>query len=164
MRNINSVRLLGRLGRDVEVTYVGNGTALAKFSLATTYAYKKGEEWIEETEWHDVTAWARTAEALAGAAKGERILVEEGRIKTEKWEKDGEEKSKKVVVANIVIRLDSVKGEYNSAGSDDEEEAEEEAPAPKAAPAKAAPKQTTKSAAKATAKKSAPPADDDLPF
>lgn len=162
MRNINNVRLLGRLGKDVEVTYVGNGTALAKFSLATTYSYKKGDDWIEETEWHDCTAWARTAEALVGAGKGERILVEEGRIKTEKWEKDGEEKSKKVIVANLVIRLDSVKGEYNNAVSDGAgEEAEEDAPAPKAKPAA---KQTTKSAAKATAKKAAPPDDADLPF
>ncbi|MFM1932578.1 MAG: single-stranded binding protein, partial [Bacteroidota bacterium] len=56
MAGINKVILLGNLGRDPEVRYLQNGTAVCSFSLATSEAYtdKASGERKTVTEWHNV--------------------------------------------------------------------------------------------------------------
>jgi single-strand DNA-binding protein len=73
---------MGRLGTDIEVSYTSGGTAIGKFSLATSEKYK-GEE---KTEWHRCVAWAKTAEIMAEYLnKGDAVLVE-GKIQYGKYE------------------------------------------------------------------------------
>jgi single-strand DNA-binding protein len=90
-RSVNKVILLGNLGRDAELTYTPSGQALAKVGLATSRRWqdKASGEWQEETEWHNLVIWGKTAENLAQyLTKGKTIYVE-GRIKYRNWEKDG---------------------------------------------------------------------------
>ena len=65
MSGVNKVLLLGNLGNDPEVRHLENGQVLAKFNLATNrnYVTKDGEK-REETEWHRVVFWGRTAEVV----------------------------------------------------------------------------------------------------
>ena len=66
-KSVNKVILIGNLGKDPEVKYTPQGTAVAKFSLATNERFKdKQGEWQDRTEWHNITCWARLAE-IAGA-------------------------------------------------------------------------------------------------
>lgn len=83
---MNKVILMGRLGSDIELSYTTGGTALAKFSLATSEKYK-GEE---KVEWHRCVAWAKTAEIMGEyLSKGDAVLVE-GKIQYGKYDdKDG---------------------------------------------------------------------------
>lgn len=86
----NSVRLIGNLGEAPQLKYAQNGTAIARFSLATTRRFKdKDGQKQEDTSWHRVVAFGKTAE-LAGEylSKGSKIAVE-GRLKYEQYEKDG---------------------------------------------------------------------------
>jgi single-strand DNA-binding protein len=78
---------MGRIGKDIEVSYTTGGTAIGKFSLATSTKYK-GEE---KTEWHRVVAWGKTAEIMAEyLSKGDPVLLE-GEIRYGKYEnKDGQ--------------------------------------------------------------------------
>ena len=79
--------LIGNLGRDPEVKYSQQGTAIAQFSVATTERWKdKGGELQEHTEWFAVKAFNRLAD-IAGEHlhKGSRIYLE-GRKRTESWD------------------------------------------------------------------------------
>lgn len=94
MSSINKVILIGNLGRDPEVRYMPNGTAVCNLALATSRQWKNKEsgEKQEETEWHRVSMFDRLAE-IAGEylKKGAKVYVE-GRLKTRKWQdKDGKD-------------------------------------------------------------------------
>jgi single-strand DNA-binding protein len=84
---MQKVLLIGNLGRDPEVKYSQQGTAIAQFSVATTERWKdKAGELQEHTEWFAVKAFNRLAE-IAGEHlnKGSRIYLE-GRKRTESWD------------------------------------------------------------------------------
>lgn len=89
-RGVNKVILLGNVGRDPEVTYSPNGTAIARFSVATSRG-KKSEsgQWEEETEWHNVKLFGRLAETAGQyLTKGAQVFIE-GRITYRKYEHEG---------------------------------------------------------------------------
>ena len=99
---MNRAIVSGNLGRDPEVRYTSGGQAVANFSVATSRKYKKGDEWVEETEWHDITVWGKLAEVCGEhLAKGRKVLVE-GRLKTDKWEKDGVKRQRTSIIAENV--------------------------------------------------------------
>src|SRR5271166_1812556 len=84
---MQKVMLIGNLGRDPEVKYSQQGTAIAQFSVATTERWKdKGGEPQEHTEWFAVKAFGRLAEIVGeNLHKGARVYVE-GRKRTESWD------------------------------------------------------------------------------
>ena len=84
MPSLNRVTLMGHLGKDPEIKYVGEGTAVCKFSIATSQKYKG----VEKTEWHNIVCWSKTAEiASQYLRKGSLVLIE-GRITTNTWQND----------------------------------------------------------------------------
>lgn len=90
----NKVSLIGRLGAQPEIVTFDSGRTLARFSLATNENYKNKEgEWQENTQWHNITAWGKTADLVAKLLeKGQEVLVE-GRIVNNAYEtKDGEKR------------------------------------------------------------------------
>jgi len=90
MAGLNKVILIGNLGSDPEMRYTASGTAVAKFSLATSRKFtgKDGQK-QEKTEWHRIVAWGKLAEICGQyLAKGKQVYIE-GRIRNESWEKDG---------------------------------------------------------------------------
>jgi single-strand DNA-binding protein len=105
-RSVNKVILLGNLGRDAELTYTPSGQALCKVGLATSRRWqdKSTQEWQEETEWHNLVIWGKTAENLTQyLTKGKTIYVE-GRIKSRNWEKDGvKHYATDIVVDEVVL-------------------------------------------------------------
>ena len=73
----NKVTLIGRTGKEVETVNLDNGL-LAKVSLATSdyYTNAKGEK-VEETQWHNVVAYGKTAEIMQKyVEKGKEIAIE----------------------------------------------------------------------------------------
>ena len=91
---INEVKLIGRLGADPEIRYTTSGSSISTLSLATTRSWKdktSGEK-VEETEWHRVTLFGKIAEIAGEYAKKGDLCYVSGRIKTDKFEKNGETK------------------------------------------------------------------------
>lgn len=91
MANLNEWKGLGRLGRELEVRYMPNGTAVVNFSIACDDSYRSKEtgQKIEQTEWVRCVAFGQTAEFLGEwLLKGARILVT-GKLKTREYEQDG---------------------------------------------------------------------------
>jgi len=71
-----------------------NGKKFAKFSVATTESYKKGDEWVNNTHWLNVTTFnPATAEYIErNVTKGRQVFVA-GQIKVSQYEKDGEKRT-----------------------------------------------------------------------
>jgi single-strand DNA-binding protein len=94
MASVNKVILLGRLGRDPK-TSDAQGLAICRLALATTRRYKgRDGEKKEETEWHNVVLFGKTAEiAQQYLQKGSEVYIE-GRLRTHKYvgKKDGIER------------------------------------------------------------------------
>ncbi len=92
MGSVNRVILVGNLGRDAELRYTPGGAPVATLSLATTEVFKDKEgQRKEQTEWHRVVVWGKTAETLNEyLTKGKQIYVE-GRLQTRQWEQKPEE-------------------------------------------------------------------------
>jgi len=107
-KSVNKVILIGNLGKDPEVKYTPQGTAVARLTVATNERYKdKSGEWQDRTEWHNVVLWQRLAE-IAGEylKKGGKVYVE-GRLQTRSWD-DKQTNQKKYmteVVANDLVLL-----------------------------------------------------------
>jgi len=84
--SFNKITIVGYLGRDPELRYTPQGTALCKMSIATTERRKNATGEMEEhTTWFRVTAWGRQAElANEYLAKGRQVYVE-GRLRLEEY-------------------------------------------------------------------------------
>ena len=75
------ITIVGNLGRDPEMRYMGDGTAVTNFSVATSRRWtNQAGEPVDETTWFRVSVWGRQAETTNQyLAKGRKVLVE-GRL------------------------------------------------------------------------------------
>lgn len=102
--DFNSVKLIGRLGRDPEQRHTTSGMAVTTVSIAVGGGDKKdGNKW--PTHWIDLKAFKDVAEALAALNKGSQIKLK-GELTQESWEKDGAKRSKLVVIVREFEKLE----------------------------------------------------------
>ena len=98
---INKVILYGNLTRDPELKALPSGAQVANFGLATNRVYKdKNGAKQETTEFHNVVAFARSAELIGQYMKKGQPLYVEGRLQTRSW--DGQD-GKKNYRTEIVV-------------------------------------------------------------
>jgi len=89
MASLNKVILIGRLGKDPEITTFENGNRKMSATLATTERYRDRESnWVDQTEWHNLIAWGNLANDIADKrrnyAKGDMMYIE-GRLRTRQY-------------------------------------------------------------------------------
>ena len=103
----NKVQLIGHVGNDPKITSLESGRKVANFSIATNESYKnaKGEK-VEDTQWHNIVAWGKTAEIVENyVTKGKEIGVE-GKLTSRSYEtKEGEKRYVTEVVCNELLLL-----------------------------------------------------------
>lgn len=117
MRDINVVVLVGRLTRDAELKYTKSGTAIARFSLAVNRSRKQDDQWVDETSFFDIDFWGKGAEAgNRYLTKGQQVAVE-GELRQDRWEQDGQPRSKVIVNASNVRLMGSSSGNQGSGPS-----------------------------------------------
>jgi len=94
MAGVNKVILVGYLGKDPQVRYLDNNKAVSNFSLATTETYKdKNGNRVENTEWHNITAWSPLAEITEKYLKKGSHVYLEGKLTSRSYDdKDGNKK------------------------------------------------------------------------
>ena len=121
MSSINKVILIGNCGKDAESTFTPSGLQIAKFSIATSESFKKGEEWEEKTEWHNITMFGKSAEYVADKIKKGYQVYVEGKISTSSWEDEsGCKKYRTDIIASICRILN--KNEKSSTPADSNNE------------------------------------------
>ena len=103
----NKVQLIGHVGNDPEIKSFDGGKKLAKLSIATNESYKndKGEK-VEETQWHSLVAWGKTADIIEKyVVKGKEIAIE-GKLTHKSYEdKNGEKRYVTEVVIDELLML-----------------------------------------------------------
>jgi single-strand DNA-binding protein len=102
MADINHVTLIGRLTRDAELKYTSGGMAIASFAIAVNRRRKNGDQWEEEASFFDIKLFGKSAEGLKQyLVKGKQVAIG-GELRQDRWEQDGQPRSKVVVIANNV--------------------------------------------------------------
>ncbi len=154
-RGINKAIIVGTLGRDPEVKYTANGSAVVNLSVVTNEVWKDkntGEN-VEKAEWHRIVIFGKLAEIAAQYLKKGQQVYFEGKIQTRKWQgQDGQDRYTTEIVANEMQML---------GGRPDASGGTANFNKPQQAPTQSAPKPA------ASSQFDAPPADDgfdDIPF
>jgi single-strand DNA-binding protein len=107
MPALNRIQLIGRLGRDPEGKFTPTGKQVTHFSLAVTNRWKTRDgETKEYTEWINIEAWGRLGEVCQEYLKKGSLVYLEGRLKTDRYEDQGENKYYTKVVALQMQMLD----------------------------------------------------------
>jgi len=126
---MNTITVIGNVGRDPELKYSASGTAVTKFSVADT----TGKDDTKKTVWHDVIVFKEQAEHVAASVvKGTRVVVTGRLDKSEYTGKDGVKKQRVEIIADDVsVSLrwsnfdngngDNAKALLNATDVDDEE-------------------------------------------
>jgi single-strand DNA-binding protein len=162
MASVNKVIIVGNLGRDPEVRYTPNGSAVCNVTVATSRVRKNKDsgEKSEDTEWHRIVFFDKLAEIAGEYLKKGRSVYVEGRLQTRKWtDKDGVEKYTTEIVATEMQMLGSREGMGGGSAAEDGGGGSYERSAPASRPASAA---ANRPAAKSTSGFS--DMDDDIPF
>jgi single-strand DNA-binding protein len=100
----NHVQLIGHVGKDPEIKSFESGKKLASFSLATNESYynEKGDK-VEQTEWHNLVAWGKTADIIEKlVVKGKEMLIQ-GKLTTRSY--DDKEGNKRYVTEVVVSEI-----------------------------------------------------------
>ncbi|MRI69711.1 single-stranded DNA-binding protein [Enterococcus casseliflavus] len=95
---INNVTLVGRLTKDPDLKYTGNGTAVATFTLAVNrnFTNQSGER---EADFINCVIWRKPAETLANYAKKGVLIGVTGRIQTRSYDN---QQGQKVYVTEVI--------------------------------------------------------------
>jgi len=119
MADINRVVIVGRLVRDLnpsdqrDFAYTpGTGVARANISVAVTTRRRNGDQWVDESNFFNVTIWGKTAESLKPyLTKGKQIAVE-GYLKQDRWvdKETGKTRDRITIVADNIQLLGGVSG------------------------------------------------------
>jgi single-strand DNA-binding protein len=90
MDGLNEVKLIGNVGKDVELKHLDNDKKVAKIVVATNKTYKKqnGEK-ESKTEWHNIEFWGDTAQFCGNYVKKGMLLYICGELRTDTYDKDG---------------------------------------------------------------------------
>jgi single-strand DNA-binding protein len=142
------VTIIGNLGRDPELRYTPQGTAVCDFSVAVNDRKRdKAGEWQDVTNWYKVTFWGKQAEnASKYLTKGRQVYVE-GRLQPDEWtDRDGNNRTTLAVHGSEIQFLGDGRGDGGNGGGSDFSGASDS------------------TGDTNFSNESAPPSDDDIPF
>ena len=106
-RGLNTVMIIGHLGRDPEMRYTPSGKPVTTFTVAVSRSWNSGDgERHTETEWFNIVAWGNLAETCKQyLTKGQQVYIE-GRLQTRHWDdKEGQKHTSVEIVANEMTFL-----------------------------------------------------------
>jgi single-strand DNA-binding protein len=121
MADLNHVVLIGRLTRDAELKSIASGQSVCKFSIAVNRRRKNGDQWEDEPNFFDVVVWGRQGESLHQYLLKGKMVGVDGELKQDRWQQDGQNRSKVEIVANNLQLLGgnpgSGGGNFNNSGN-----------------------------------------------
>jgi single-strand DNA-binding protein len=100
--SLNTVNIMGNLTRDPELKAIPGGKSVCSLSIANNRIYTKNNERVTEVSYFDVEVWGPIAENVNKYLKKGSGIIVEGRLKQDRWEKEGKTQSRVRIVANNV--------------------------------------------------------------
>jgi single-strand DNA-binding protein len=116
MADLNCVVLVGRLTRDAELKSIASGQSVCKFSIAVNRRKKNGDQWEDEPNYFDVVLWGRQGESLHQYLLKGKMVGVEGELKQDRWQQDGQNRSKIEIVCNNLQLLGGNPGSGGGGG------------------------------------------------
>lgn len=113
--DINKVFEIGRLTRDEELKYTPGGMAVGSFAIAVNRRVKKGQEYVDEVNYFDVSIFGKQAENLQRfLTKGKQVAID-GYLKQDRWQDQatGQNRSAVKIIANDIQLLGGRDGGNN---------------------------------------------------
>jgi single-strand DNA-binding protein len=105
--SLNKIMLIGNLGRDAETRFTTNNVSVTNFTMATTHSYKgKDGDWVNETTWHNITAFNLSDYFQENLKKGKKFYVEGRLRKREYTDKEGNKRFSTDVISDRLIPLE----------------------------------------------------------
>ena len=127
--SLNSVQIMGNLTKDPEIKYIASGKAVCNLSIANNRVFTSNGQKTTEVSYFDVEVWGAVAENCAKyLAKGRGIIVE-GRLRQDRWEKDGKTQSRVRISANNIHFLPAKRDDASGGASSGNGSAFSDAPA-----------------------------------
>lgn len=97
----NYVSIIGRLTKDMDLSYINSGTALGKFSIANNDIRQVNNNWEDEVSFFNCILWGKRAEGLSKyMTKGTQISIS-GRLKQERWSDKHSGESRDRIIINV---------------------------------------------------------------
>lgn len=107
MNDMNVVAINGRLVREAELRFSTSGTVVLRFSIAVNRSVKKGDKWEDEASFFDCTMFGKMAESVSKYLnKGKQVSII-GELVQNRWEQDGQSRSKVGIIVNKLQLLGS---------------------------------------------------------
>ena len=100
--SLNSVNIMGNLTRDPEIKSTPAGKSVCSLSIANNRIYTKNNERVTEVSYFDIEVWGPVAENCSKYLKKGSGIIVEGRLKQDRWEKDGKTQSRVRITANSI--------------------------------------------------------------
>lgn len=101
-QNLNRWLGTANLTRDPTLKTTEGGTEIAEMRIAVNGRVKRGEEWVDQPNYFDVVVFGAQTRAIGQYLhKGSAVAID-GRLQYSEWEKDGEKRSRVVIVADSV--------------------------------------------------------------
>lgn len=90
---MNTVKLVGNVGKEVVVKETSNNNKLATFSLATNEKYTdRNNKEVQNTTWHNIVAWGKMAEACEKILSKGKFVSIEGKLVYRQYENSQNQK------------------------------------------------------------------------
>jgi single-strand DNA-binding protein len=114
MLNINTVTLVGRAGRDPDLTHFESGSVLAKVSLAVDRRNRS-----KEPDWFNLEIWGKNAEVVSQYVHSGKLLSVTGRLAFNHWEDTvtGKQRCTPIIKVDAVTLLSSGTSRQDEAAS-----------------------------------------------
>jgi single-strand DNA-binding protein len=120
--NLNNVNIMGNLTRDPEMKCLPSGKSVCNLSIANNRVFIKNGEKVDEVSYFDVDVWGIAAENCSKyLTKGNGIIVE-GRLRQDRWEKEGKTQSRVKITASAVHFLPKKQNHSMGPGSEESSE------------------------------------------
>lgn len=111
MRGLNRIVIVGRLGADPELKVGKSGAVWCALSVATSRSQKRGEVWVEETDWHDVRVFGDEAERCQERLHRGAVVAVEGALVYDSWlDEHGQKRRSARIAASRIQFVQGSKG------------------------------------------------------
>ena len=116
MSSFSVVVLVGNLTRDAQLKYTPSGYPICTFGIAINTRKKSGDQWVDEANFFDIELFGKSAESLNQYLTKGKLIGVEGELRQDRWEQDGQSRSKVKIVANKVNLLGGGSRDSSSQG------------------------------------------------
>jgi single-strand DNA-binding protein len=123
IKSLNSVTLIGRLGKDAELRSTKSGTQFATFGLATEMKFKSAEESV--TTWHNCTLGGASVSKVAPMLTKGSLIAVRGYLR---YRKDGDKQYTDVCVEDVTILSTPKSAAHSESAPQSQDEADEGMP------------------------------------